>query len=238
MKERPNEKALEANFEFDALAAANNYRRALIKEFGPTLRGRVIEVGSGIGQITDLIRQVPAVKELLCIEPDKGFCQQFRKNHPDLQLIEGTAEDVQDKENWDGIISINVLEHIRDDEQELKMYCNMLKKRGGALHLFVPARQEIYAKIDADFGHHRRYSRPELQRKLEKAGFTIERLNYFNSVGYFAWWFTFRLMKKRKFDIGSVKLYDRVIFPIVYGLESKIIPPPFGQSLIAVVRAK
>ena len=31
--------------------------------------------------------------------------------------------------------------------------------------------------------------------------------------------------------------FDRVIFPCVYGLESRFFTPPFGQSLIAVAQA-
>ena len=49
MSERPNEHARTANFEFAALRAAENYRRALVREFTPHLRGRVIEIGAGIG---------------------------------------------------------------------------------------------------------------------------------------------------------------------------------------------
>jgi SAM-dependent methyltransferase len=237
MKERPNEQALEANFEFDALRAANNYRQALIREFSPTLQGRVIEIGAGIGQITELLRGLPSICHLLSIEPDPDFCQQFRTSHPELPLLEGTVESVREEKIWDGILSINVLEHIRDDEHELQTYHDLLERRKGALHLFVPARQEIYSPIDKDFGHHRRYSKQELKSKLTAAGFKIERLNYFNSIGYFAWWFNFIFLKKRKFDAASVKLYDRIIFPLVYGFESKVTPPPFGQSLIAVARA-
>lgn len=80
MKERPNESALNRSFEFDALNEAENCRRALLREFAGTLRGRVIEVGSGIGQITERLRQIPAITFLQSIEPDAAFCAEFRKN--------------------------------------------------------------------------------------------------------------------------------------------------------------
>ena len=98
----------------------------------------------------------------------------------------------------------------------------------------VPARPEIYAPIDRDFGHFRRYTRPELRRKLVAAGFEVRRLNYFNFVGYFAWWLNFCLLKKRQFEQAKVRFFDRMIFPAVHTLESSIIRPPVGQSLIAV----
>lgn len=238
MKERPNQHALTNNFEFDALREAENYRHALVKEFSPNLHGNVIEIGSGIGQITQLLSKLPQVKFLQAIEPDPLFCGEFRKNLPTQPLIEGIVEHVDHKIDWNAIISINVLEHIRDDQDELKYYHKLLKKEKGTVNLFVPARQEIYAPIDKDFGHHRRYTKPELRNKLETAGFVVERLHYFNFVGYVAWWLNFCVLKKRKFETGSVRFYDRVIFPCVYALESRIAFPPVGQSLVAVARAR
>jgi SAM-dependent methyltransferase len=237
MSERPNENARAANFEFDALRAAENYRRALVREFTPHLRGRVLEIGAGIGQITELLRRIAVVEQLLPVEPDPRFCREFRLAFPGQPLVEGTVDSLTDTGSWHGVVSINVLEHIRDDERELAIYARLLSAAKGRLCLFVPARQEIYAPIDRDFGHHRRYAKAALKRKLENAGFEIVRLNYFNCVGYFAWWLNFRVLRKRAFDVGSVRFFDRVIFPVVYWCESRLGPPPFGQSLIAVARS-
>ena len=112
-----------------------------------------------------------------------------------------------------------------------------MRATDGALCLFVPARPEIYAPIDKDFGHFRRYTRPELRGKLQRAGFRIERLRYYNLVGYFAWWFNFCVLKKRGFDAGAVRFFDRAIFPWSHWLEVNVSPPPLGQSLLAVARA-
>src|SRR5665213_3414367 len=180
MKERPNEAAATNNFEFDALREARNYREALIREFSPFLKGNAIEIGAGIGQITELLRGLPAIGQLQAVEPDPEFCAMFRRALPAQKLIQGTIEDMPAGTDLDSILSINVLEHIREDEAELCRYHKLLQKRNGTVNLFVPARQEIYAPIDADFGHHRRYSKPELKRKLEQAGFEIVRLRYYN----------------------------------------------------------
>ena len=224
-------------FEFAALREAANYRRALVREFAPALKGRVIEVGAGIGQVTELLAAAPSVEHLLAVEPDGGFCRALRARLPQQPLVEGTIEQVEPGSSWNAIVSINVLEHIRDDETELRRYHRLLQAAQGAINLYVPARQEIYAPIDRAFGHYRRYSKPELKSKLESAGFQIVRLRYFNCVGYFAWWMTFCVLKRRKFDARSVRLFDRAIFPWVYWLESRVMAPPFGQSLLAVARA-
>jgi SAM-dependent methyltransferase len=238
MTEKPNVAANTHDFEFAALAEAKNYRLALFAEFEQALRGEVIEVGAGIGQMTEQLVQLPQVRRALAIEPDGGFCAQHRMHFPKHELLEGTAADLPAETSCDAILSINVLEHIEEDQTELKRYAGLLKERQGALCLFVPARPEIYAPIDKDFGHFRRYTYRELSAKLRQAGFTIERLHYFNMVGYFAWWLNFCVLKKRVFEREKVRLYDRMIFPIVHGFESRLVRPPFGQSLLAIARAR
>jgi hypothetical protein len=134
-------------------------------------------------------------------------------------------------------MSINVLEPIADDEGELKNYNRHLAAEHGILCLLVPARPEIYAPIDKDCGHYRRYTKPELRGKPERAGFEILQLRYYNLAGYFAWWLNFRVLKERHFDAGAVRVFDRLIFPAVHGVESRVCPPPISQSLIATARA-
>lgn len=236
--ESPNASALTEDFEFAALSVADNYRKALLREYSEYLRGNVLEVGAGIGQITDALLGISGIERFVSIEPDSGFHAQLVGKFPRHSIIQGTIEDLQGDRDWDAVVSINVLEHINHDERELKNYRDHLAKNAGVLCLFVPARMEIYAEIDRDFGHFRRYAKSELREKLERAGFQILRLRYYNLAGYFAWWLNFRLLKKRHFDAGSVRLFDQFIFPVVHGFESRFCPPIVGQSLLAIARAR
>jgi SAM-dependent methyltransferase len=237
VSERPNETAQTEDFEFAALAEAKNYRRALFEEFRSVLRGDVIEVGAGIGQMIEQALELKEVDRVRAIEPDPQFCAKFRKRLPDVELVEGTVADLPPGTNCDAIVCINVLEHICEDVAELRRFADLLRARRGAVCLFVPARPEIYAPIDKDFGHFRRYKLGELKAKLIEAGFRIERLHYFNFVGYFAWWLNFCVLKKRGFEVEKVRAFDRVVFPVAHKLESGILRPPFGQSLLAIARA-
>ncbi len=238
MTNQPNELAETADFEFAALGEAKNYRAALIEEFSLYLQGDVLEVGAGIGQMTSELRQIPKIERLCSIEPDPAFCAKLLLRIPQHDLLQGTISDLRSETDWNAILSINVLEHIKLDVEELVAYHRLLRPAGGTLCLFVPARPEIYAPIDRDFGHFRRYTRLELQTILEKAGFRIVRLRYYNIVGYVAWWVSFCLLKKRSFDMAAVRWFDRAIFPVVHGIESHICPPPIGQSLIAIAVAE
>lgn len=225
-------------FEFAALSEAHNYRKALVREFQPHLQGRVLEIGAGIGQMTSEIKRLPHLQEVVSVEPDPAFCQAFQKAHPHQKLIAGTVDDVSKGQSWNAILSVNVLEHIREDQSELETYRALLASTRGALCLFVPARPEIYAPIDRAFGHYRRYTRAGLSQRLRQAGFAIERLRYFNFAGYFGWWLIFRILKRPRFNPGSIRWFDRMIFPPVHWLETNLCPPPLGQSLLAIARAK
>lgn len=238
MTESPNAQASTEDFEFEALSMADNYRAALMREFSEPLRGNVLEVGAGIGQFTEALSKKPGVTRLTSIEPHAPFYDQLIKKFPGQSIIHGTIDDLKSDDDWNAIVNINVLEHIQDDERELKNYRARLLKKNGVLCLFVPARPELYSQLDRDFGHFRRYTRPELRQKLERAGFEIVRLRYYNIVGYLAWWLMFRVLKKRHFNPGSVRFFDRFIFPPVHGFESHIFPPFIGQNLLAMARAK
>ena len=224
------------NFEFESLRLAVNYRHALLREFRPHLTGEVIEVGAGVGQFTELIVQSGRARRVLAVEPDPAFCAELRQRFPEQVVLNGTARDLDSGTACDVIVSVNVLEHIEDDIGELDIYARLLKLRKGCLCLFVPARQEIYAPLDSDFGHFRRYSKKEVQEKLHRTGFDSIRLYYFNFVGYFAWWFNFCVLRKRAFSPRSVRFFDRCILPVGHTLESHVLRPPFGQSLLAVAR--
>lgn len=235
---QPNALAATDDFEFAALREARNYRAALLRDFAPFLRGSVLEVGAGIGQFTGELRGRPEIERLVSIEPDPGFSVKLQNSYPEHEVVRGTIGDLRIQASWNAIFSVNVLEHIEADREELEIYCRLLKPAQGALCLFVPARPEIYAPIDKDFGHFRRYTAHELRTKLENAGFTLVRFRYFNFVGYFLWWLSFCLLKKRTFDAPSVRLFDRVIFPAVHSFENNICSPPIGQSLMAIAVAR
>jgi len=48
--------------------------------------------------------------------------------------------------------------------------------------VLVPHGQEIYGTLDKVLGHYRRYSGPELQAKMEQAGFRVIRILGFNRI--------------------------------------------------------
>ena len=82
-------------------------------------------------------------------------------------------------EQFDVVISIDVLEHIDDDVsalQEIKRVC----KPGGVAIFTVPAFQFLWSRRDDTAHHLRRYTLREVKKKVRQAGFRIRRATYIN----------------------------------------------------------
>ena len=73
---QPNINAITEDFEFAALSEAKNYRKAIVKEFAPFLKGRVLEIGAGIGQTTEALLSLPNVEEIVGIEIGRASCRE------------------------------------------------------------------------------------------------------------------------------------------------------------------
>jgi len=238
MNDAPNDVATTADFEFQALNEAVFYRRAIVKEFALYLHGQVIEIGAGIGQLTALLAEEIGQSNILGVEPDPKFAGVFRKQLPNVRLVEGTVDELPPDAACHTIISVNVMEHIRDHVKELAKYHALLKRNKGHLCILIPARPEIYAPIDKDFGHFRRYTKCSIQEALTLAGFKTKKVFYFNFPGYFVWFLNFKLLKTRTFHPAMVRLYDRTVFRLAHAVERNIVRPPIGQSLIAIAQAQ
>jgi len=233
----PNKFAKSEDFEFSALQEARFYRKAIAQEFLPYLTGRVIDMGAGIGQMSTLFAEIVGKENLCGVEPDPRFASIFRKDHPDISLVEGTAASLPVGAFCDTITSVNVLEHIENHVDELSEYRRLLVPTGGHLCLLVPARPEIFSPIGRDFGHFRRYTPSSMSQALESAGLTLHKLFYFNFVGYFAWLINFKILESRSFSPIMVRAFDRFIFRWTNMLEKNFARPPMGQSLVVIAKA-
>lgn len=233
----PNKFAKSEDFEFSALQEALFYRKAIAQEFLPYLTGRVIDMGAGIGQMSTLFAEIVGKENLCGVEPDPRFASIFRKDHPDISLVEGTAASLPVGAFCDTITSVNVLEHIENHVEELSEYRRLLAPTGGHLCLLVPARPEIFSPIDRDFGHFRRYTPSSMSQALESAGLTLHKLFYFNFVGYFTWLINFKILESRSFSPIMVRAFDRFIFRWTNMLEKNFARPPMGQSLVVIAKA-
>lgn len=222
------------DFEFDSLAAANNYRRAIVEKFQPHIQGHALEIGGGIGQISSKILEICHPKHLTIVEPNPDFYRKLKASVPSAEVVAGYEEDLPKERMFNTVVAVNVLEHIESDAQALTNWRKRLLP-SGTLCLFVPARPELYSPIDTSFGHFRRYGKKDLRRKLLAAGFKHIEISYFNLLGYFAWLVNFRLLRCYQFNAKQVAWFDRHIFPLSQSIEKKGITW-LGQSLWACAK--
>lgn len=223
--------------ELASMVEARNYYRWLLGCFQPHLKGKVIEIGAGIGTFSRLILKLPDVQQLVAVEPAANL-------YP--LLLEQIGTDargrtlncyLQDMSEWgtaNAFLSVNVLEHVEHDQAFLGLAYRALLP-GGACLLFVPAVQGLYGSLDRAFEHFRRYGKRELERKLRAAGFEIELLRYFNLPGVFAWFIAGRVLRQTSLNVRQTRYYDRWVVPWISILE-RYWEPPVGQSLLAVAR--
>lgn len=142
----------------------------------------VLDIGCGNGFLLSLLAQ--RGKDAYGVEPSEELVGLSRKFSPGLKVFRGAAEDIEELFDikFDSVLLIDVLEHLENDAAQLRKIRGILKNNG-TLVLVVPAYEFFYGNRDRKYGHFRRYSRRKLINLLEKSGFEIKSLRYWNMVG-------------------------------------------------------
>ncbi|MDQ6886939.1 MAG: class I SAM-dependent methyltransferase [Gemmatimonadota bacterium] len=211
------------------------YIRSLLKDH---LRGRVLEVGSGIGATTEALWNVD-VSSWLCLEPDPDLAAQCSARLESvfgrgaIDTIVGGLAELDGERTFDAILFIDVLEHIEDDRDELAR-ASLHLAPGGALIVVAPAYQWLYSEFDRAVGHFRRYSRGTLAAVFP-ASLTQERLVYADSLGALLSLGNRVLLHRAEPARGQILLWDRVIVPLSR-VADVLIDRSFGRSLVAIYR--
>ena len=134
----------------------------------------------------------------------------------------------------DSCVCLNVLEHIEDDAAALRRFASILVPRG-AIMLLVPAFPALFGPIDQNLGHYRRYTRASIARLTRAAGLELKKVRYMNTAGFFGWWVNARILRREAQSEKQIQVFDRYVVPVMSRLE-ELLPPPFGQSLFAVLK--
>lgn len=224
--------------ELELFEKAVHWKKYYGSKLKPYLKGRVLEVGAGIGGTT-LSLCDGTQNDWLCVEPDAALAASIEQliNNKQLpaccQLHVGTLEDIPPTELFDAILYIDVIEHIEDDRAELaRAYAHL--KPGGAILIIVPAHQWLYSPFDAAIGHFRRYSRPMLRRALPPQG-RIVRLSYLDSVGLLASTANKLLLKQSQPNVKQIKFWDSFMVPIST-FTDKLVLHNLGKSVLGIVQ--
>ena len=216
------------------MAEARNFVEWMYSEVKPHVRGDVLEVGSGIGTYSEMILR--DAEHLTVSDIDTEYIHilvnRF-KNDDRVMVIPFDLDDVPKQKQYDTIVALNVLEHIKDDVKALQgLYDNL--RVGGKLVLLVPAHPWLFNCIDKLTGHYRRYTQQSLFDKIALTNFTIIDWHYFNALAISGWLVSGTIMGKETVSQGSVGLYDKLI-PTARWVEEHILNKKLGISIVCIL---
>jgi 2-polyprenyl-3-methyl-5-hydroxy-6-metoxy-1,4-benzoquinol methylase len=124
----------------------------MIRSMQPFFQGdSILELGSYKGQFTN--RLVDHFKSITCIEASKEAINEAKKKLPsNVQIIQGTFEDVKLEQKFDLIIMTHVLEHLDNPEIVLKRIKKEWLTKNGKLIIIVPNANAISRQIAVEMG--------------------------------------------------------------------------------------
>lgn len=224
--------------DLEVMAAANNYRNWMYKRMEPYIGQRILEVGAGIGNFTELLLDrelvVASDKYQMCVDYLQQRLGAQLKGAPVQMDLAAPPERAMHEYGFDTVICINVLEHVEDDAKALAFMHSVLVP-GGRVILLVPAFQFLYGTIDRAIEHYRRYTKKDLLPRMREAGFEVESAFYMNVIGMAGWFWNNRVRKIKEENAAQIQVFDKFIAPWAERVE-RTLPPPFGLSLIAIGR--
>jgi SAM-dependent methyltransferase len=230
-----------AGRDLESMSLARNYHRWVLDLFAPHMGRRLVEVGAGRGSFSELLL-AREPESLALVEPSREMHRLLVERVAKIptrarvtvynDTFAGVAARLAEGERPDSIIYVNVLEHVREDEAELRLVARTLAP-GGRAFVFVPAFGWLYGSFDRQVGHHRRYTRAELAAKCEGAGLKVIKSVYFDAAGVLPWWLKYRVLRSERMEPAAVKFYDDFCVPVLRRIEA-LVPPPLGKNVLLV----
>jgi len=220
----------------ELIARATQFNQWMYNEIKPFLKGDLLEIGSGIGNISQYI--ISDGFRITLSDYNTEYYEllgrRFTGNSNvqavlqiDLLLSDFSDKHVLLKEKFDSIILLNVIEHIGDDSKAIEN-CRYLLKPGGHLIVLAPAYQWLYCRFDKELGHYRRYSLTKM-KNLVKAHLEIISARHFNCLGIFGWVLFGKFLRKKALG-GEMNSFDRLV-PLAKILD-KLVFKTIGLSVI------
>ena len=133
---------------------------------------------------------------------------------------------------------MDVIEHIKKYNKEIELIKNNLKK-DGLIIINVPAFNFLYTDFDKNIGHIKRFSKKDILNISKKHNLKIEKIEYYDSIGFFLILFTkffFKINLNKRNVKNNIKIWDSLI-PISKFFD-RIFLNLIGKSLICVLKNK
>ncbi len=224
----------------NTIALASHFNKWMYDTIKPWCNGKILEIGSGVGNISEFFLddnasiQLTDIRDVYCDSLREKF--HHRSSLLGIENMNLVDENFDEKFNsyfnsFDTVFALNVVEHIYDDQLAISN-CYKLLKPGGNLIILVPAFQSLYNNFDVELEHYRRYTRKKLERLFLADNFNVLRSWYFNAAGIAGWIISGKIQHHRIIPAGQIRLYDKLV--IFFRLFDKMIFNSIGLSVITV----
>ncbi|MDR3713319.1 MAG: class I SAM-dependent methyltransferase [Puia sp.] len=205
----------------------------------PYIKGSTLEIGSGIGNISDMFIQQGMPLYLSDLE-DK-YCRILSKRFLGEPMVRSIFRiDLRHPDfghkyaellgRFSTVFALNVVEHIPNDKLAIANAKLLLRKRGHLIVL-VPAYMALYNGLDLGLEHWRRYNRQSIRKLLSK-DFEILKVQYFNMVGILGWWLSGSALGKKELPEEPLSFYNKLV--PMFQISDAITFKQVGLSVIAV----
>ena len=213
-------------FLLDLLLLRSWHVRKALKKIGPALPpdSSVLDAGSGFGQYTWRMSSKYSGWKISGIDINSdeiAECNDFFRRTGRAGRVsfrQGDLTALDEKNCYDLIITVDVMEHITEDEKVFANFSNALKK-GGVLIISTPSDKggsDVHEHDDTSFiDEHVRdgYGKEEITSKLERAGLSNIKVSYtYGKAGSISW----RLSMKYPVKLLNVSYFFFIILPFYY----------------------
>lgn len=221
----------------DNIAQANHFNEWMYKTISEGMEGEVLEIGSGIGNISDYF--VKDKFQISLSDMRREYCdflsEKYGKNCKNVYQIDIVDPEFDQKHSdlfgtFDSVFALNIIEHVEYDDLAIKN-CLKLLKNGGRLVILVPAIKFLFNEFDRGLGHYRRYNRKELEQLYLQNNIQLLKSRYFNFAGVLGWYVSGNILKKKAIPSGQMKLYNSLVW--AFKIADFITRPFAGLSVIA-----
>lgn len=221
------------------ISSADRLNAWMFETIRPYVKGRILEIGSGIGNISSqFIRHGIA---LSISDYSNEYCQYLKNKFTGEPLVKDTFKiDLVDKDfevkharllgTFDTVFALNVVEHIEDDRLAVAN-CYKLLAPGGHLVLLMPAYQFLYNGFDKGLGHYRRYTRGSMSELLS-ARLKVLKILHFNLAGILGWFLFGTVLRGKNIKDGQMSAYDKLVG--LFRLADKVTFNRIGLSVLGV----
>ncbi len=190
-------------------------------------RPTLLDVGCSGGHLLADLRAEWPDAELAGVDAESAGLARAQVAAPGAVILHASATDLPLGDGCvDGLVALNLLEHLTGDRDALAEFARVLRPGGRAV-VVVPANPRLYDYYDAHLRHERRYDRGELAGKARSVGLEPRAGAHLGSVVYPAFWTVKQRNRRRAGGLDDEAARRRVERDIARSETSRLVRGAF-----------